>query len=125
MQVAGLFRESIREMDLAARYGGEEFLIILPEHAGDAAMSVAERIRSRVATATSDSGNIRERVTVSIGVAAFPDNGTTPVALIENADTALYRSKESGRDRVMLSDVNPDERNANGESSRARRSRRT
>ncbi len=107
MQAAGLFRESIREMDLAARYGGEEFLIILPEHGADAAMNVAERIRSRVATTTSDTDKTEVPITVSIGVAVFPDNGATPVALIESADAALYRGKESGRNRVMLADAKP------------------
>ena len=110
IKIAGLFKESIRNMDLAARYGGEEFLIILPEHGLDAAMAVAERIRSRVETGTPDPNNEAEAVTVSIGVAAFPDNGVTPTALIENADLALYRGKESGRNRVIASETKVDNR---------------
>ncbi len=110
IKIAGLFKESIRDMDLAARYGGEEFLIILPEHGPDAARAVAERIRERVETETRDKNDETEAVTVSIGVAAFPDNGMTPTALIENADVALYRGKESGRNRVIVSDTKANDR---------------
>ncbi len=125
MKISALFRESIRDMDLAARYGGEEFLIILPEHGAEAAMKVAERIRQHVATATSQPDVSKEPVTVSIGVAAFPDNGATPVALIESADAALYRGKEGGRDRVVLSDASPDRRSDNVKSTRSRRADRS
>jgi diguanylate cyclase (GGDEF)-like protein len=110
IEIAELFKESIRDMDLAARYGGEEFLIILPEHGLDAARAVAERIRNRVETKALVQDNETEAVTVSIGVAAFPDNGVTPTALIENADVALYRGKESGRNRVIASDTKVDKR---------------
>jgi len=109
IKVAALFKESIRDMDLAARYGGEEFLIILPEHGLDAARAVAERIRSRIEAATRDDSSETGAVTVSIGVSAFPENGTTPTALIDNADIALYRGKENGRNRVIVSDAKPDQ----------------
>lgn len=122
-KISAIFRESIRDMDLAARYGGEEFLIILPEHGAEAAMRVAERIRVAVATATSDPDNSKEPVTVSIGVAAFPDNGATPVTLIESADSALYLGKESGRNRVILAEAKLDGQAGKGKSSRARRAR--
>ena len=123
IQVAALFRESIRDMDLAARYGGEEFLIILPEHGLDAGAGVAERIRSRIEEATRSDNNGTEAVTVSIGVAAFPDNGATPMVLIENADKALYRSKEDGRNRVTISDVIPVAAPAAGNKKAGRRKR--
>ena len=125
VKIASLFRQSIRDMDLAARYGGEEFLIILPEHGAEAAMGVAERIRTGVGTATSDLNNSQEAVSVSIGVATFPENGTTPVTLIESADAALYQGKESGRNRVVLSDAKPGARAGSGEPSRTKRTRKS
>ena len=114
MKVASVFRESIRSMDFAARYGGEEFLIMLPEHGADGAMEVAERIRTKVASATTGDKNRKDPVTVSIGVAAFPENGATPAALIAKADAALYQGKRRGRNRVILANVTPNEQTAGG-----------
>ena len=114
MKVGSVFRESIRSMDFAARYGGEEFLVMLPEHGADGAMEVAERIRTKVASATTGDKNRKDPVTVSIGVAAFPENGATPAALIASADAALYQGKELGRNRVILANVTPNEQTAGG-----------
>ena len=105
VKVASVFKESLRSMDFAARYGGEEFLIMLPEHGADKAMEVAERIRANIASATSGDKDGRVSVTVSIGIAAFPENGATPAALIASADAALYQGKERGRNTVVLSTV--------------------
>jgi diguanylate cyclase (GGDEF)-like protein len=105
VKVASVFKESLRSMDFAARYGGEEFLIMLPEHGADKAMEVAERIRANIASATSGDKDGRVAVTVSIGIAAYPDNGATPAALIASADAALYQGKERGRNTVVLSSV--------------------
>ncbi|MGD8788904.1 MAG: GGDEF domain-containing protein, partial [Burkholderiales bacterium] len=91
----------------AARYGGEEFLIVLPGEPTKKAMEVAERIRVEVATATADSSNSIEPVTVSIGVATFPGNGSSVDELIANADAALYEAKESGRNQVIQSEAEP------------------
>lgn len=108
-----LFVKSIRSIDFAARYGGEEFLIVLPGQNAKGAQEVAERIREEIGSATSDSENSNEPVTVSIGVATYPDNGTSVAELIESADAALYRAKEGGRNRVVFSGIgageNPDE----------------
>jgi diguanylate cyclase (GGDEF)-like protein len=94
--VAGAIRGSLREVDWAARYGGEELVAVLPDTELDGAVEVAERIRSRLAD-TEFSG---EKITLSIGVATFPDCGDTPEALIASADAALYQAKREGRDRV-------------------------
>jgi len=126
IKVGSVFRESIRSMDFAARYGGEEFLIMLPEHGADGAMEVAERIRTKVASATTGDKNRKDPVTVSIGVAAFPENGATPAALISKADAALYQGKQRGRNRVVLSGVTSTEQTAGGRrSARAERHRRS
>ncbi|MEC4687817.1 MAG: diguanylate cyclase, partial [Nitrospirota bacterium] len=126
IKVGSVFRESIRSVDFAARYGGEEFLIMLPEHGTDGAMEVAERIRTKVASATTGDENRKDPVTVSIGVAAFPENGATPAALIASADAALYQGKQRGRNRVVLSGVTPTKQTAGGRpSAPAERHRRS
>ena len=114
VKVASVFKDSLRSMDFAARYGGEEFLIMLPEHGADKAMEVAERIRANIASATSGDKDGRVAVTVSIGIAAYPDNGATPAALIASADAALYQGKERGRNTVVLSAVKTIEQSAKG-----------
>ena len=118
VKVASVFKESLRSMDFAARYGGEEFLIMLPEHGSDKAMEVAERIRTNIAAATSGDKDGKDSVTVSIGVAAFPDNGATPTALIASADAALYQGKERGRNTVVLSSVTDIKQGAGGRKSK-------
>jgi diguanylate cyclase (GGDEF)-like protein len=96
-RLAAILRETCREVDTAARYGGEEFLVLLPETTARAAADVAERLRQRLAGETFSGGTI----TLSIGVAEFPEHGDTPEALIAAADVALYGAKHDGRDRVV------------------------
>ncbi len=91
---------SIRSLDMAFRYGGEEFTIILPETRLDDAYNVAERIRKRVERKMSS------RVmplTISLGMASWPADGVTKEEIIASADAALYRSKQTGRNRTCLS----------------------
>ena len=93
----------LRQVDLAARYGGEEFAVILPETDSIGAKLVAERIRRAVADMTVQASSGREiRITVSIGIAGFPDCGDTATLLIEHADQALYTAKQEGKNRVCL-----------------------
>lgn len=96
-RLASVLRESIREIDLAARYGGEEFVALLPKTRLEAAVQVAERIRTRFASEIVEGG----RVTLSIGVAEFPVHGDTAESVIASADAALYRAKREGRNRVV------------------------
>jgi diguanylate cyclase (GGDEF)-like protein len=93
----------VRDGDLLARYGGEEFAAVLPNTEHDEAMEIAERVRESAHTVRLDIlPNLPAPVmTVSLGVACLPDNGTTDVSLMQSADAALYRAKESGRDRVI------------------------
>jgi diguanylate cyclase (GGDEF)-like protein len=100
-KMALIFTRSIRSVEYAARYGGEEFLIMLPEAEPDGAMEAAERIRSRVVAETFGDGNEQIEITVSIGVAGFPEHGDTPESIIASADAALYEAKRSGRNRVV------------------------
>ena len=93
---------SMRETNLAARYGGEEFVVILPDTSAKSCILVAERIRKAVMTMVvpSNSEKPLPQLTVSIGVAAFPEHGQTLEEIIQVSDKALYESKRSGRNRV-------------------------
>jgi diguanylate cyclase (GGDEF)-like protein len=101
-RLAHILRDSARDVDTVARYGGEEFLVILPETAAAGAALVAERIRTRTERDrfTPDAEAAETSVTVSIGYAVFPEHARTAETLTEAADQALYRSKESGRNRI-------------------------
>ena len=102
-RLADVLRRTVREVDTPARYGGEEFMVILPETPHAQAAAIAERIRARVADERFAPAGDGEQagVTISIGLAGFPGDGTSPEALIEAADDALYRAKEGGRNRVV------------------------
>jgi diguanylate cyclase (GGDEF)-like protein len=98
---ASVVAESLREIDIAARYGGEEFALILPDTPRMGAFVVADRIRRRV------QDHFRRKkggpsVTLSGGVATFPDDASDMEELIKRADEVLYRSKADGKNRVTL-----------------------
>lgn len=97
VRVSKVIKDAIRVMDRPVRYGGEEILVLLPDTDLDGAAEVGERIRGRLAEEFFAGG----RVTVSIGVAVFPEHGESPEALIMSADSALYEAKHNGRDRVV------------------------
>jgi diguanylate cyclase (GGDEF)-like protein/PAS domain S-box-containing protein len=102
-QVGAALAKSLRLEDIVCRYGGEEFLALLPEADESMAMECAERARTRVAELMpSFRGAALGAVTVSIGVAVFPEQGTSPEALIQCADEALYEAKRAGRNRTLL-----------------------
>jgi diguanylate cyclase (GGDEF)-like protein len=96
-RIAEILRKTTRGVDCVARYGGEEFVVMLLETTLGTALTVAERVRARVAAEEFAGG----RITISIGVAEYPSHGDTPESLIESADAALYEAKDSGRDRVV------------------------
>ena len=91
-------------MDVVARYGGEEFAVILGETHTDAAVRTAEKlrvaVRERVFREAGD-GKPAGRATISIGVATYPQDASSPSGLISQADQALYLAKEAGRDLVV------------------------
>lgn len=99
-RVAAIFTARARKVDIVARYGGEEFVIVLPDTDREGAATFANRLREEIAeqTITSDNGSFS--VTLSLGVAEFPSDGTNRHELIELADQALYYCKEHGRNRV-------------------------
>jgi len=102
--IGHLFKENIRKIDLAARYGGEEFSLVLVETNKHAAGIVAEKIKRLVAehTFTGINGHAGHRITISMGVATFPDDAVISDELIRIADARLYRAKENGRNCVIL-----------------------
>ena len=104
-QLAKLLGDCTRRGDTVARFGGEEFMLILPETPAAGALHLAENIRASVEEHpfVIERGNAL-RATVSIGLARFPDHGDSAEALIAAADGALYRSKQSGRNRITSAD---------------------
>ncbi|HMG18095.1 MAG TPA: diguanylate cyclase [Gemmatimonadales bacterium] len=96
-RVAAIMREASRDVDFVARYGGEEFLIMMPETEIEGATEFAERVRKKLAAERLPAG----RITLSLGVSAFPLHGDAPDQLIAEADAALYLAKRAGGDRVV------------------------
>ena len=107
--IAEIFRAQLRHYDVPARFGGEEFSILLPETPPDQAIEIAERIRRAVAETEFEVETAEEpiRATVSIGVAAFPKDGSDANELIHQADLAVYRAKLQGRNRVLGASSEP------------------
>ena len=116
-ELGGCIVESLRSGDAAARFGGEEFAAFLLECELPQALVAAERIRSRVDKETFSVIRRGKRaethhVTISIGIATYPDDSSDPIELVEMADSALYRAKREGRNRVCAyRDLSPDEMN--------------
>lgn len=98
---AGVFVKTVRATDISARYGGEEFVIALPETDGEGARIIAGRIRANVEAAEVLFEGKTLKVTVSIGIASFPDDAGDIDGLVKLADGALYAAKAAGRNRVL------------------------
>ena len=100
--LGGVIMETIRGVDVAFRYGGEEFIVLLPETRLDKAILAAERLRAAIQTGTMDklAGPGRCGVTVSIGVASYPENADKTDELFNIVDSLLYRAKRCGKNKV-------------------------
>jgi len=100
--VACLLRTLSRECDLSFRYGGEEFLTILPETGIEEALVAAERVRRSIAERSPDftKGEIASGVTVSVGVASYPEDGKDAESLLSVVDSLLYKAKGQGKNKV-------------------------
>jgi len=107
-ETAAFLSKSIRIEDIVCRFGGEEFVVILPTADLNAAHARAERIRSKLRELTVlHQGQSLGMITVSVGVSALPEHGTSAKELLEAADAALYRAKREGRDRVVNAEARP------------------
>ncbi|MFH1776202.1 MAG: sensor domain-containing diguanylate cyclase [Candidatus Omnitrophota bacterium] len=97
--IATILKNTSREIDFIARYGGEEFAIILPETTKESAFMLGERLRKSVLEASWDN---HQKITISCGVASFPDDAEEKEQLINSADSALYAAKRAGRNRTCM-----------------------
>jgi diguanylate cyclase (GGDEF)-like protein/PAS domain S-box-containing protein len=103
--IANFLKNGIRAEDMACRFGGDEFALVLNEAAADGARTRAEVLCENVRELSIlDGGRVIAGFSLSIGVAAYPENGGTLQALLEAADQALYRAKQQGRNRVCVAD---------------------
>ncbi|MCG6535875.1 MAG: sensor domain-containing diguanylate cyclase [Syntrophales bacterium LBB04] len=96
--IANLLKDSVREVDIPARFGGEEFVVILPETSVEGGWIFGERVRETVAG--SKAAGWPCQITISIGLATYPDDADSIQTLIDRADAALYEAKHKGRNRV-------------------------
>ncbi len=101
-EISKTIKETMRQIDFIGRYGGEELSIILTETDKDKAGFAAERIRQAIESKRIKAYGEDLRATVSIGIATFPVDARNTKALIERADEALYRAKQTGRNKVCI-----------------------
>ena len=97
---ASALKSQLRQYDFVGRFGGEEFLVLLPGCDAAAARAVGERMRECIENQRATVGPDSVQVTVSVGVAVTVNGSASADALVEAADAALYRAKETGRNRV-------------------------
>jgi len=104
-KAARIVQSSVRDIDVVTRYGGEEFCILLPNTTKKESLFVADRIRRGIEKESfaGEESLPLGRLTASIGIGSFPEDGDIADELIKSADKALYQAKDSGRNRVVLS----------------------
>lgn len=109
-QLAEILHDCVRESDIVARYGGEEFVIILPDTNKEGGQIVAEKIRIQIENYPFSGCESQPlgKVTTSIGIASYPEDGLDRSTIIRNADVAMYRAKNRGRNRVCSTAINED-----------------
>jgi diguanylate cyclase (GGDEF)-like protein len=102
-KLAALVKDTVRTDDVFGRFGGEEFLLVMPNRTGAQAMTAAGMVRKRIEEYPFEGGATQPlgKVTISGGVAVFPDDAPEQVELMQAADNALYRAKQNGRNQVM------------------------
>lgn len=98
--IARIIRESVRDIDVVSRYGGEEFAIALPETGRESARQVAERLRKKVERTVFAAYDEKLELTVSLGIAVYPQDASSTTDILERADQALYTAKKSGKNVV-------------------------
>ncbi|MDH3217787.1 MAG: GGDEF domain-containing protein [Candidatus Krumholzibacteria bacterium] len=101
-EIGSIISKNLRETDVSARYGGEEFVSYLSERAKDTAGVAADHLRTAIANTPIIFGDATISITISIGIAQFPEDGRTIDELVAKADEALYVAKNQGRNQVRL-----------------------
>jgi len=96
-RVSKIVQESIRKIDIPARYGGDEIVTVLPETDASSARILAERIRKKVEDAFAQTDT---PVTISIGIATYPEDASQKIDLLRKADLAMYKAKQKGKNRL-------------------------
>ncbi|MDI3472870.1 MAG: two-component system, cell cycle response regulator [Thermotogaceae bacterium] len=96
-KLAKIIKSSIRELDSVFRYGGDEFVVVLPGISKKIAREIAERLLKNIRNVEFEDGI---RITASIGISSFPEDGETAQSLFESADRALYISKTLGKNTI-------------------------
>lgn len=99
--VTQVIHQTVRSSDTAARYGGDEFVLLLPDTDATGAYVVAEKLRRDIAALSIQVSDRAIRTSVSIGLVAYPEDGSTVEGLMAAADAALYEAKRGGRDRIV------------------------
>jgi diguanylate cyclase (GGDEF)-like protein len=100
--------KNIRGEDLTCRYGGEEFILVLPEATREDTIRRAEELRRGIAgLKVVHKGVTLQDVTVSVGVAIYPEHGEAVEVVLKSVDLALYRAKQEGRNRIALPPLAP------------------
>lgn len=103
-EVANVLKSSIRETDIICRFGGDEFAYLLPFSSSNEAKIVAERVRNNIQNFRFLKGNVDEDVhlTLSIGIASFPEHGTNENEILSRADNALFLAKNMGKNQIII-----------------------
>ena len=101
-EVARLMRGIVGEKGTTCRFGGDEFIAVLPGYDGTLSAHIAEKVRDAIAQHAFEKDGVRVGMTISIGVAMFPDDGDTADELFAAADQALYRAKAAGKNQVVM-----------------------
>jgi diguanylate cyclase (GGDEF)-like protein len=103
--IGAFFMSQIRDVDIVARYGGDEFILFFPEKGKDAAHHLSERLRNGINHNLTVNSSA---LSISVGIASYPEDGTDIEALIDKADKAMYQAKRMGRNRIeSYSDSTP------------------
>jgi diguanylate cyclase (GGDEF)-like protein len=105
-EMASVIQREVRDVDILARYGGEEFAVLLPQTALRQAEAVAERIRLAVEDTEFQFSGGNIRLTVSLGVAAYPESAIdSQTELVQTADAAMYEAKKAGKNQVKIGGI--------------------
>lgn len=102
-EIGHLIKDNLRDIDLSARYGGEEFITYLLETTGEQAFTIAERLRFAIEDHVFVFDDMNIKITISIGISHYPEDGKSIKELVAKADQALYHCKHTGRNKVCLS----------------------